>query len=161
MLKAGAAYLPLDPEYPAERLAFMLADAAAPVLLTQQSLRDRLPGTRTPCCCSTTRPSGTAQPGTDPAAAGRDRATPRTSSTPPARPAGPRAWSNTHRGIVNRLDWMQRRVRARRPDDVVLQKTPAGFDVSVWEFFWPLLTGARLVLARPGGHQDAGYLRDG
>ena len=50
---------------------------------------------------------------------------------------------------------MQRRFRLGA-DDAVLQKTPASFDVSVWEFFWPLLTGARLVLATPGGHQDAG-----
>ena len=46
------------------------------------------------------------------------------------------------------------------PDDRVLQKTPFSFDVSVWEFFWPLLTGARLVVARPGGHQDSAYLAE-
>nr|BFE78735.1 hypothetical protein GCM10020093_013360 [Planobispora longispora] len=57
---------------------------------------------------------------------------------------------NTHAGIGNRLDWMQRAYRLSG-DDVVMQKTPAGFDVSVWEFFWPLVTGARLLLARPGG----------
>ena len=48
---------------------------------------------------------------------------------------------------------MQRRTGSTA-DDVVLQKTPFSFDVSVWEFFWPLMAGARLVLARPGGHQD-------
>ena len=71
----------------------------------------------------------------------------------------PKGVLNTHRGIVNRLHWMQRRYRLGA-DDVVLQKTPASFDVSVWEFFWPLLAGARMVLARPGGHKDAAYLRD-
>jgi surfactin synthase thioesterase subunit/MFS family permease len=65
---------------------------------------------------------------------------------------------NSHRGIVNRLDWMQKRYRLGAAD-AVLQKTPAGFDVSVWEFFWPLLAGARLVLAEPGGHRDPGHLR--
>ncbi|HVF13274.1 MAG TPA: AMP-binding protein [Acidimicrobiales bacterium] len=61
--------------------------------------------------------------------------------------------------MCNRLDWMQREYLLG-PDDVVLQKTPASFDVSVWEFFWPLITGARLVLARAGGHKDSAYLRD-
>jgi amino acid adenylation domain-containing protein len=71
----------------------------------------------------------------------------------------PKGVANTHRGIVNRLVWMQHAYRLG-PDDVVLQKTPASFDVSVWEFFWPLLAGARLVLARPGGHRDPAYLRE-
>ena len=62
-----------------------------------------------------------------------------------------------HGGIVNRLVWMQG-VFGLGGRDVVLQKTPFTFDVSVWEFFWPLLAGARLVLARPGGHRDPGYL---
>src|SRR5262249_21232845 len=59
----------------------------------------------------------------------------------------------THRGLVNRLLWMQETYRLT-PDERILQKTPFGFDVSVWEFLWPLLAGARLVLAPPGSHQD-------
>ncbi len=66
---------------------------------------------------------------------------------------------NTHRAIVNRLWWMQEAYGLGQ-DDVVLQKTPYGFDVSVWEFFWPLLTGARLHMARPGGHLDRRYLAE-
>ena len=158
VLKAGAAYLPLDPEYPADRLAFMLADAAAPVVLTQESLRGQVPQTpatvlvlddladwplRRPC-----------EPG------GRRRVNSRTRDLhlrfDGAAEGGARTLT---RGIVNRLDWMQRRYQLGA-DDVVLQKTPASFDVSVWEFFWPLLAGARMVLARPGGHKDAAYLRD-
>jgi amino acid adenylation domain-containing protein len=61
--------------------------------------------------------------------------------------------------IVNRLRWMQA-TYALDARDVVLQKTPFSFDVSVWEFFWPLMSGARLVLARPGGHQDSGYIAE-
>lgn len=64
-----------------------------------------------------------------------------------------------HRGIVNRLLWMQH-AYGLTPADRVLQKTPATFDVSVWEFFWPLITGAVLVVARPGGHRDPEYLAD-
>ena len=69
----------------------------------------------------------------------------------------PKGAMNTHVAIVNRLLWMQEAYRLT-PSDRVLQKTPFSFDVSVWEFFWPLMTGARLVLARPGGHRDGAYL---
>jgi len=64
---------------------------------------------------------------------------------------------NTHRGLSNRLHWMQQAYQLTSADRV-LQKTPFSFDVSVWEFFWPLLNGACLVMARPGGHQDCAYL---
>src|ERR1700674_5785777 len=69
----------------------------------------------------------------------------------------PKAAMNSHRGIVNRLLWFQE-LHPLTPEDRVLQKTPLSFDVSLWELFWPLVTGARLVLARPGGHLDAAYL---
>jgi acyl-CoA synthetase (AMP-forming)/AMP-acid ligase II len=69
----------------------------------------------------------------------------------------PKGAMNTHGGIVNRLLWMQEAFGLTAADRV-LQKTPVSFDVSVWELFWPLLTGARVVMARPGGHQDPGYL---
>ncbi|MGT2532549.1 amino acid adenylation domain-containing protein [Streptomyces nojiriensis] len=69
----------------------------------------------------------------------------------------PKAVVVEHSAIVNRLLWMQDRYRLGA-DDRVLQKTPFGFDVSVWEFFWPLITGAALVVAEPGGHKDPAYL---
>src|SRR6185295_7731987 len=71
----------------------------------------------------------------------------------------PKCAINTHRGIVNRLLWMQERFGLTAADRV-LQKTPISFDVSVWEFFWPLMTGAAVVMARPGGHQSPHYLTD-
>ncbi|MBV9108018.1 MAG: amino acid adenylation domain-containing protein, partial [Gemmatimonadetes bacterium] len=71
----------------------------------------------------------------------------------------PKGVMNAHRGVVNRLAWMQAQF-GLRADDVVLQKTPFSFDVSVWEFFWPLQEGARLVMARPGGHRDVAYLEE-
>src|SRR5439155_17251791 len=71
----------------------------------------------------------------------------------------PKGCANTHRGIVNRLLWMQEEYKLSAAD-TVLQKTPYSFDVSVWEFFWPLLAGARLVIARPGGHRDGPYLEN-
>ncbi len=154
VLKAGAAYLPMDPEYPAARLEFMLADARPAALLTQRRVR---PATDLPTLVLD-RDDLTGEPADDPGAgAGPDNAAYVIyTSGSTGRPKGV---VNTHRGIVNRLHWMQREYRLTR-DDVVLQKTPMSFDVSVWEFFWPLLSGARLVLARPGGHKDAGYLRE-
>ncbi|MEU8337476.1 non-ribosomal peptide synthetase/MFS transporter [Micromonospora tulbaghiae] len=158
VLKAGGAYLPLDPEYPADRLAFMVGDADAPVVLVQSHLRDVLPGTGATVLELDDAAVWADQPGTDPGpTAGPEHlAYVIYTSGSTGRPKGV---PNTHRGIVNRLDWMQKTYRLGA-DDAVLQKTPASFDVSVWEFFWPLRTGARLVLAKPGGHKDAGYLRD-
>src|SRR5690606_8752656 len=69
----------------------------------------------------------------------------------------PKGAMNEHRGICNRLLWMQEQY-GLTPHDRVVQKTPFSFDVSVWEFFWPLMTGARLVIARPDGHRDSAYL---
>ncbi|HET9168255.1 MAG TPA: amino acid adenylation domain-containing protein [Actinospica sp.] len=140
VLKSGAGYLPLDPEYPEDRLASMVDDAKPVLVLTRENLRE-FEGTR----------------GAVPAAAGpEDVAYAIYTSGSTGRPKGV---LNTHRGIVNRLDWMQRRY-GLGAHDVVLHKTPIGFDVSVWELFWPLTVGARLVLARPGGHKDSAYLRD-
>ena len=65
----------------------------------------------------------------------------------------------SQRSVVNRLTWMQRGY-GLGPGDTVLQKTPITFDVSVWELFWPVLVGARLVMARPEGHKDPAYLCD-
>ncbi|WP_068923378.1 non-ribosomal peptide synthetase [Planobispora rosea] len=161
VLKAGAAYVPLDPDYPADRLAFMLSDAGAAVLLVQEAVRDRLPA------ADAVTVSLEEDPPDCPCAASSSPALPRSATSgdiaymiyTSGSTGRPKGVPNTHAGIVNRLDWMQRAYRLTS-GDVVLQKTPAGFDVSVWEFFWPLITGARLLLARPGGHRDAAYLRD-
>ncbi|WP_307845391.1 non-ribosomal peptide synthetase [Planomonospora sp. ID67723] len=165
VLKAGGAYVPLDPDYPADRLAFMLADAEVTALLLQRAVADRLPPTGAVTVPleegwdeTADEPAGEPPP----SASSSDIAYMIYTSGSTGRPKGV---PNTHSAIVNRLDWMQRAHRLSGGDvgdvgDVVLQKTPAGFDVSVWEFFWPLITGARLLLARPGGHRDAAYLRD-
>ncbi|WP_344016442.1 non-ribosomal peptide synthase/polyketide synthase [Pseudonocardia xinjiangensis] len=158
VVRVGAAYLPLDPDLSAERLAFLLADAAPAAVLTTAALR-----------AATSWPprSGAVlavdEPGFAPGGAGPRLACP----AGPADPAyviytsgstgRPKGVVVPHAGIVNRLAWMQDEYRLT-PDDRVLQKTPSSFDVSVWEFFWPLLTGAALVVARPDGHRDPAYL---
>ncbi|HEX8559980.1 MAG TPA: amino acid adenylation domain-containing protein [Pyrinomonadaceae bacterium] len=157
VLKAGAAYVPLDPGYPPQRLAFMLEDARLPVLLAQQRLLGVLPGHGARVVRLDADWEQIArEPADNPAVelSGANLAYMIYTSGSTGRPKGA---MNTHGGIVNRLVWMQDAYRLS-PSDAVLQKTPLSFDVSVWEFFWPLLAGARLVMARPGGHQDAAYL---
>ena len=69
----------------------------------------------------------------------------------------PKGAANSHEGLHNRLAWMQAAYELTS-GDAVLQKTPFGFDVSVWEFFWPLMVGARLVVSAPGAHRDPARL---
>ncbi|NTX67464.1 amino acid adenylation domain-containing protein, partial [Myxococcus sp. CA051A] len=157
VLKSGAAYVPLDPAYPRERLAGMLEDADAPVLLTHEHLKSALPQHDSRVLCLDSQWDDVAVHSRDslPLLAGPDApAYVIFTSGSTGRPKGA---INAHSGIVNRLLWMQQQY-GLSPDDTVLQKTPFSFDVSVWEFFWPLMTGARLVLAKPGGHQDPAYL---
>ena len=139
-LKSGAAYLPLDPDNPPERTAYMISDAEPVAVLSTVDLTGPVP--QPPPLAPLGGPDDVAYVIYTSGSTGRPKGVP-----------------NTHRAIHNRLDWMQRTF-ALDAGDAVLQKTPIGFDVSVWELFWPLLTGARLVLARPGGHRDAAYLRD-
>ncbi|HLN61119.1 MAG TPA: amino acid adenylation domain-containing protein [Symbiobacteriaceae bacterium] len=159
ILKAGAAYIPIDPTYPDERVAAMLEDAAPAVLLTQSHLQARFAGKASCVIALDGEAAQIAQePGTNPDVdvEGEDLAYVIFTSGSTGRPKGA---MNSHGGISNRLLWMQEAYQLG-PDDAVLQKTPFSFDVSVWEFFWPLMTGARLVMARPGGHKDVEYLTE-
>jgi amino acid adenylation domain-containing protein len=156
ILKAGGAYLPIDPNYPAAHISYILADSGAPIILLPSGLSGRLPSTparelileeiinaelpeghRTSCSVD---PDNLAYVIYTSGSTGR-----------------PKAAMNTHRGICNRLLWMQDAYRLNH-EDRILQKTPFTFDVSVWEFFWPLLNGAAIVFARPEGHRDPAYL---
>ena len=145
-LESGAAYVPLDPDYPRERLAFMLEDARPSVLLTSEALLPYLPS-RARSLRSTATASRPHRPPTPPP--GTAGSSP-TSSTPPDRPAAPKGrWCTTGRSSTA---WSGCRTPYRlTAADTVLQKTPVSFDVSVWELFRPLLAGAGLVLAKPGG----------
>jgi amino acid adenylation domain-containing protein len=158
ILKAGGAYVPLDPDYPRERLGYMLSDSRAPVLLTQARLRNDLEDRAAQVLCLDSDwrqlTKGEVQERPTQRVTAENLAYVIYTSGSTGRPKGV---MNTHRGICNRLLWMQDEYQLTA-EDTVLQKTPFSFDVSVWEFFWPLLTGARLVLARPGGHRDSAYL---
>lgn len=157
ILKSGGAYVPLDPAYPKDRLAFMMDDARPRVLLTQQRLVASLPDRKAPVVALDTRWPEIARESPlapAPVFTSDSLAYVIFTSGSTGRPKGA---MNEHRGIVNRLLWMQDEY-GLTADDAVLQKTTYSFDVSVWEFFWPLLAGARLVMARPEGHKDPGYL---
>ncbi len=160
ILKAGGAYVPLSPEYPPAFIEHMLEDTGVAKVLTRQCLEGMLPTNNlAEVLCLDSDWSGIAGEKGDNPVCG---ATPGNlayviyTSGSTGRPKGV---MNEHRGIVNRLLWMQDEYRLGE-SDTVLQKSPFTFDVSVWEFFWPLLCGARLVMARPGGHRDTAYLVD-
>lgn len=157
ILKAGGAYVPLDPAYPKERLAFMVGDAQSPVLLTQQALVEALPKCgRRMVCLDTVWGTIASESDENP----RSGVTPDNlayviyTSGSTGRPKGVMI---SHRAICNHMLWMQMTFPLTETD-AVLQKTPFSFDASVWEFYAPLLAGARLIMARPGGHKDGAYL---
>ncbi|MBD2567364.1 non-ribosomal peptide synthetase [Anabaena lutea] len=157
ILKAGGAYVPLDPAYPQERLGYMLADAQVQVLLTQKHLLETLPTHNAQTLCLDQDENifitqSTANPISNATSENLAYVIYTSGST-----GKPKGAMNTHKGLCNRLLWMQDTYQLTASDKV-LQKTPFSFDVSVWEFFWTLLTGASLVIAKPGGHQDSRYL---
>ncbi|MFF7202533.1 amino acid adenylation domain-containing protein [Streptomyces sp. NPDC008141] len=157
VLKSGAAYLPVDPDYPADRVAHMLADSGTTLAVTVPGTAERLPraeGLTVLVLDGATTPDTETEPVAVRAAGPDSPAYLIYTSGSTGRPKGVTV---THRAIVNRLAWMQG-AYGLRPDDRVLQKTPSSFDVSVWEFFWPLLQGAAVVLARPDGHRDPAHL---
>ncbi|MFL6335978.1 MAG: amino acid adenylation domain-containing protein [Pyrinomonadaceae bacterium] len=161
VLKAGGAYVPLDPEYPRERLAFMLSDSRARVLLTERRVRERFAellveyagqviavddaratfaveggerfesGVTAEHLCYVIYTSGST--------------------------GQPKGAMLHHRGVVNCMLWMQETYKLDESDSFLF-KTSLNFDPSVWEFFWPLAVGARVVIARPGEQADMGAL---
>jgi amino acid adenylation domain-containing protein len=168
VVKAGAAYLPIDSELPVDRIVYMLDDGCPAVVLTA--------GAGYPAIGEAVREAGIPMlvlddPDTVEGLAALSVAkltdADRTAVLRPDHPAyviytsgstgRPKGVVVPHVGIVNRLGWMQAEY-GLGVDDRVLQKTPVSFDVSVWELFWPLLQGSCLVMARAGGHRDPGYL---
>ncbi len=156
IVEVGAAWLPLDTGYPDERLQMMLEDAAPRLLITQADQQSRFAGLPDLRCylysalleeATSMAPLGASHP--------NHTAYVIYTSGSTGRPKGVMVGQQA---IVNRLLWMQNHYPLHQ-DDVVLQKTPSSFDVSVWEFFWPLMMGARLVMAPPEAHRDPLVLR--
>lgn len=158
VLRAGAVFLPLDPDDPPARLRALLAESGAHLVLTQAGAAERLgdlgPPARPLGAADLTRRPQVEPPLPEGQGAGAAYAIFTSGST-----GRPKAVVNTHGGLLNRVDWMQR-AYPLAPGARVLHKTPCTFDVSVWELLWPLTAGATMVIAEPGGHRDPTYLRD-
>jgi amino acid adenylation domain-containing protein len=157
VLKSGAAYLPLDADYPAERLRYMVADSGARLVLVTPATAAALAGVSARLLgldadaitrCPANPPPSAATPG--------DLAYVIYTSGSTGRPKGA---MNEHRAVTNRIAWALLEYPLQA-GEAIMQKTPLGFDVSGWEVHWPLAAGARMVLARPGGHRDPDYLVD-
>ena len=165
ILKAGGAYVPLDPEYPTERLSFILEDTQLSVILTQeklvQKLSDRLQGDFTKrkadVICLDSNWDIISQ---------QTQQNPTTTIKPDnlayviytsGSTGKPKGVAIEHRALVNHMSWMQATFPVEATDKL-LQKTPFGFDASVWEFYAPLLVGGQLIIAQPEGHRNAEYL---
>lgn len=149
VIRAGAAYLPLDSEYPVERIAHMLDDSRAKLLIADSSFpfggdgperldiadiaAQKLPAADR---IDLSEPDGLAYVIYTSGSTGQ-----------------PKGVMIEHRALLNRLDWMQERY-ALKETDVILQKTPISFDVSVWELFWWAMQGASVALPQPGAQRD-------
>ncbi|HED3219812.1 TPA: amino acid adenylation domain-containing protein, partial [Raoultella ornithinolytica] len=150
IVEAGAAWLPLDTGYPDDRLRMMLEDARPTLLITAEDQLARfsdIPGLETLCyqqplAADDDTPLALSQP--------EHTAYIIFTSGSTGRPKGVMVGQTA---IVNRLLWMQNHYPLTA-GDVVAQKTPCSFDVSVWEFWWPFITGAQLVMAEPEAHRD-------
>lgn len=159
VLKAGCAYVPIDPEYPLERMSHVLKETKSRFLLTQSQFGDHLysitSDTLIPVFLDRhPYENASLAPLLIPRESTSIAYVIYTSGTT----GKPKGVAITHKGAVNRLDWMQRTYPLNE-SDVVLQKTPYGFDVSVWELLWAHWSGARIVMARPDGHKDPQYLQ--
>ncbi|MEH6421144.1 amino acid adenylation domain-containing protein [Pseudomonas sp. CGJS7] len=156
IMKAGLAYVPIDPDYPADRVRYMIENSRVPLVLTQPR---HLPALAELGANALTLDDLSADDASEQPLARTLSADSRAYMIYTSGSTGrPKGVINRHGALFNRLYWMQQAYRLGG-DDRILQKTPFSFDVSVWEFFWPLMFGARIVLAAPGGHRDTDYLK--
>jgi amino acid adenylation domain-containing protein len=158
ILKAGAPYLPLETSYPQQRLDYMLDHAQPQLLVSDSRQAVRFTGYQG-CTVLLDHPEGWAeQPCLNPGLV-IDTDQLAYCIYTSGSTGEPKGVMNTHGAILNRLQWMQAIYPIGR-DDRILQKTSFCFDVSVWELFWPLMTGAVVVMADPVAYRDPVYLRD-
>ncbi len=158
ILKAGGVYVPLDPSYPADRLDYMMRDCGVDVILTQQHLASGLAGYRgrilpVDSAWAEIAKERTKNPEVEIDGANLMYVIYTSGST-----GVPKGAMLTHSAVLNHMLWLEREF-AVGAENRVLQKTSYNFDVSVLEFFLPLMTGGELVMAEPGGHGDVGYIR--
>ena len=161
IFKAGAAYLPLDPSYPKGRLEHMINDSGLSLLLTQQNLVEMTKGQGQQLILDNHQfiNSLSSYPSYNLVVEGLNSHHLAYVIYTSGSTGLPKGVMVEHQALVNRIDWMQKQYPLTE-NDVVLQKTPFSFDVSVWEFTWYFTVGARLIMAEPEGHKDPSYLID-
>ncbi|MFC9946662.1 amino acid adenylation domain-containing protein [Streptomyces pratensis] len=152
ILKAGAAYVPVDPGYPPARIRLLLEDCGAKLVLRGANRIGDLP-TDAPVLRISDLAHGSDEP-LGPTSHSDDIAYTIYTSGSTGRPKGVMV---EHHAVGNRLMWMQRRYPIG-PGDTLLQKTPISFDVSVWELLWWAVQGARVVLLPQGAEKDPGQI---
>lgn len=157
ILKTGAAYVPIDPDYPKERAIYILKDTGAKFLLTTNGMKEKVTDFNSNIIYldnywQKISLESKENPKIDINEENIAYVIYTSGST-----GRPKGVMNTHKGICNRIFWMQDAFNLTERDRV-LQKTPYTFDVSVWEFFWPLSVGSTMVISEPGGHRDTSYL---
>lgn len=157
VLKAGGAYVPLDPDYPEDRLCFIAEDLGLQLILNNVSLVS-------PKLAEGRQVLSLEELEEQVATCSRENALAENLHAHMAyiiftsgSTGKPKGAVIEHKAALNRLYWMQDYLQLK-PGEKVLQKTPISFDVSVWELFWPLMYGATLVIAEPGGHKEPSYL---
>ncbi|WP_194274092.1 non-ribosomal peptide synthetase [Variovorax paradoxus] len=152
ILKAGGAYLPLDPEYPVQRLAYMVEDSGIELVLSHRATRELIAPRAGLTVLEVDSLDICGEPDTDPQVAlhGEHLAYVIYTSGSTGKPKGAAV---RHEALRSCMAWMQS-TYGLSGDDTVLHKAPFGFDVSCWEMFWPMTSGVRLVIANPGDHRD-------
>nr|WP_166817165.1 non-ribosomal peptide synthase/polyketide synthase [Bradyrhizobium sp. 1(2017)]QIO34957.1 amino acid adenylation domain-containing protein [Bradyrhizobium sp. 1(2017)] len=163
VLKAGGGYLPLDPDYPSDRLLHMLRDSGSALLLTQERLLPDLAPVIADAGAEAWTIDGEGVSRIEESADNPDVALHPDGLAYVMYTSGstgvPKGVACSHRALAGRLGWMQAEYRLD-VGETLLHKTPFSFDVSVWEILWPLATGARLAIAAPGAHREPRLLVD-
>ena len=159
ILKAGCSYIPLDPAYPAERLAFIVSSSRMSALLLQERFTSHVSDSGLPRMFLDSDWSTIASESSENLCREIDPQAPAYVMYTSGSTGQPKGVAYPHAGLLNTLVWMQETLALTATDRILL-KTPFGFDVSCWELFWPLMYGAGIVIARPGGHLDVEYLID-
>lgn len=165
ILKAGGAYVPIEPDYPLARIGFMLEETRVQIVLGQSNLMNKLSviqdwemlSHNLKVICLDSEWNEISQMNSENPVIGAAPENLAYTIFTSGSTGEPKGVMNEHRGVYNRLVWMRDSIPLNE-DDRVLQKTPYSFDISIWEIFWPLLSGARLIVAKPGGHKDSDYI---
>lgn len=158
VLKAGGAYLPLDPEHPIDRVEYIIEESRAKLVLNQARFAENLPKTIAHLSVDTAQEILSAYSDVRPHVCIKPDQLAYVIYTSGST-GKPKGVMNEHQAVCNHMRWMQETYRLTT-DDKVVQKTPYTFDVSLWELFLPLMCGSQLIMAKPGGHKETGYLID-